>query len=158
MTDRRLEDDERNQGEIFRVSGPLIIATRMSGSFVNEIMRVGDKRLVGEVIKLEGDQAYIQCYEDTSGLKQGDIVYRTRMPLSVELGPGIMDNIFDGIQRPLEVIFDEANQSPFIPLGVEVPSLSGTRTFTFRPNTGASAIREGQIVTGGTILGDVYEN
>ena len=79
----------------------------MSGSFMHELVRVGQKRIVGEIIKLEGDTASIQCYEDTSGLTTGDVIERTYAPLSVDLGPGIMDNIFDGIQRPLQAIFDK---------------------------------------------------
>jgi len=109
----------------------------------------------GEIIKLEGDTAAIQCYEDTSGLTVGDIIFRTGAPLSVELGPGIMDNIFDGIQRPLEAIFDEAGHSPFVPLGVDVAALSADRKFMFRA---APGIREGQLVVGGTIIGETYEN
>ncbi len=109
----------------------------------------------GEIIKLEGDNASIQCYEDTSGLTTGDAIERTLAPLSVELGPGIMENIFDGIQRPLEVIFDGAGQSPFVPLGVDVAALSTTRKFAYRA---APGVREGQILTGGSIIGEVYEN
>ena len=109
----------------------------------------------GEIIKLDGDSASIQCYEDTSGLTTGDVIFRTEAPLSVELGPGIMENIFDGIQRPLEVIFEGANQSPFVPLGVDVAALDATRKFAYRASTG---VREGQILTGGSIIGEVYEN
>ena len=128
---------------------------RRSGSFMHELVRVGDKRIVGEIIKLEGDTASIQCYEDTSGLSVGDVVFRTQAPLSVELGPGIMDNIFDGIQRPLEVIFDQAGHSPFVPLGVDVPALDRSRKFLYRA---ASNIREGQQIVGGSIIGEVWEN
>lgn len=143
------------KGHIIRVSGPLVVAGHMSGSFMHELVRVGDKSIVGEIIKLENDTAYIQCYEDTSGLTVGDIVIRTQAPLSVELGPGIMETIFDGIQRPLQVIFDRANHSPFVPLGVDVPSLNQTKLYAYRsvPN-----LREGMIVTGGSIIGEVYEN
>ena len=167
------------------MSGPLVVANRMSGSFMHELVRVGPKRIVvrcfsaraasslssffgthalttfsarrpqGEIIKLEGDNASIQCYEDTSGLTTGDAIERTLAPLSVELGPGIMENIVDGIQRPLEVIFDGAGQSPFVPLGVDVAALSTTRKFAYRA---APGVREGQILTGGSIIGEVYEN
>jgi len=106
-------------------------------------------------VQLEGDTASIQCYEDTSGLTVGDIVYRTEAPLSVELGPGIMENIFDGIQRPLEEIFERAKRSPYIPLGVDVAPLDHSRRFQFKAATG---IRPGQILAGGTIIGEVYEN
>jgi V-type H+-transporting ATPase subunit A len=84
----------------------------------------------------------------------GDVVFRTQAPLSVELGPGIMENIFDGIQRPLEVIFDQSGQSPFVPLGVDVPCLDRDRRFRYTPH----AIREGQQIVGGTIVGEVWEN
>jgi V-type H+-transporting ATPase subunit A len=106
------------------------------------------------VVQLEGDTASIQCYEDTSGLTVGDLVFRTEAPLSVELGPGIMETIFDGIQRPLQVIFDGSGQSPFVPLGVDVPSLDRARKYAFTP----WSVREGQTVVGGTIIGEVYEN
>ena len=86
-----------------KVAGPLVVAENMSGTKMFEVVRVGADRLVGEIIKLEADTASIQVYEDTSGLTVGDPVLRTRKPLSVQLGPGIMNEIFDGIQRPLEV-------------------------------------------------------
>ena len=121
---------------------------------MHELVRVGEKRIVGEIIKLDADTASIQCYEDTSGLSVGDVVFRTQAPLSVELGPGIMENIFDGIQRPLEVIFNNAGHSPFVPLGVDVPSLDHERKFAYK----SWAIREGQQIVGGTIIGEVYEN
>ncbi len=110
---------------------------------------------MGEIIKLEADTASIQCYEDTSGLAVGDVVWRTLAPLSVDLGPGIMENIFDGIQRPLQSIFEVAHQGPYIPLGVDVPALDSGRRYRFTP---AKGIREGMRVTGGTIIGEVYEN
>ena len=96
---------ESDYGYIFKVSGPLVVADNMSGAAMYELVRVGHSKLVGEIIKLQGDTASIQVYEDTSGLTVGDPVLRKRAPLSVELGPGIMGTIFDGIQRPLEDIF-----------------------------------------------------
>jgi V-type H+-transporting ATPase subunit A len=78
---------------VFKVAGPLVVANRMSGAFMHELVRVGPTRIVGEIIKLEGDTASIQCYEDTSGLGVGDVVFRTLAPLSCDLGPGIMENI-----------------------------------------------------------------
>jgi len=95
---------ENDIGFIYRVSGPLVVAEGMSGAAMYELVRVGFFKLVGEIIRLEGDTAFIQVYEDTSGLTVGDPVERKRMALSCELGPGIMDNIFDGIQRPLKDI------------------------------------------------------
>ena len=103
MTDW-LDEKESDYGYIHRVSGPLVIAENMSGAAMYELVRVGYLKLVGEIIKLEGDTASLQVYEDTSGLCVGDPVLRTRKPLSVGLGPGIMGEIFDGIQRPLETI------------------------------------------------------
>jgi len=121
---------------------------------MHELVRVGRQKIVGEIIKLEGDTASVQCYEDTSGLTVGDIVLRTQAPLSVELGPGIMENIFDGIQRPLEAIYETAGKSPFIPLGVDVPALNRTKPWAFKPLNFA----EGQTIVGGSIFGEVYEN
>ena len=122
---------------------------------MHELLRVGPKRIVGEIIKLEGDTASIQCYEDTSGLGVGDVVFRTLAPLSCDLGPGIMENIFDGIQRPLQSIFEVAKEGPYIPLGADVPALDSQRRYLFTP---AKGLREGMMVTGGTIIGEVYEN
>lgn len=100
----------------------VVVAENMSGSQMFELVKVGWDKLVGEIIKLNGDTASIQCYEDTSGLTVGDPVERTGNPLSVELGPGIMSTIFDGIQRPLKTIADKSG-SVFVPRGVDVPSL-----------------------------------
>ena len=118
-----------------------------------ELVRVGHSKLVGEIIKLEGDTASIQVYEDTSGLTVGDPVERKKQPLSVELGPGIMGTIFDGIQRPLEDIF-QASGDVYVPKGVDVPSLTRSKNWTFKNN----GFREGQTITGGDIMGLVYEN
>ncbi|KAJ1460589.1 ATP synthase alpha/beta family, nucleotide-binding domain-containing protein [Pelagophyceae sp. CCMP2097] len=145
---------ESDYGYIFRVSGPLVIAENMSGAAMYELVRVGYTKLVGEIIKLEGDTASLQVYEDTSGLCVGDPVLRTRKPLSVCLGPGIMGEIFDGIQRPLETI-GEVTQDVFIPRGVDVPSLNETKTWEFTP---AFNVREGSLITGGDVFGSVYEN
>ena len=91
-------------GSCVKVSGPLVVASGMSGTKMYEVVRVGWEKLVGEIIKLEGDTASIQVYEDTSGLTVGDPIIKTGKPLALELGPGILNNIFDGIQRPLEKI------------------------------------------------------
>lgn len=104
----------------------------MSGSAMYELVRVGYYELVGEIIRLEGDMATIQVYEETSGVTVGDPVLRTGKPLSVELGPGIMGSIFDGIQRPLKDIND-LTQSIYIPKGVNVPALSRTAKWEFNP-------------------------
>jgi hypothetical protein len=115
-----------------RVS-PVVIAENMTGSAINELVRVGHFGLVGEIIRLEGDTATIQVYEETGGLTVGDPVLRTGKPLSVELGPGIMGNIFDGIQRPLEEIAHVAG-TVFIPRGVDTPALDKSKQWHFVPS------------------------
>nr|CAH0107829.1 unnamed protein product [Daphnia galeata] len=151
----KLEDEEKesNYGYVYAVSGPVVTAQKMSGSAMYELVRVGYSELVGEIIRLEGDMATIQVYEETSGVTVGDPVLRTGKPLSVELGPGIMESIFDGIQRPLKDI-NELTQSIYIPRGVNTPSLSVTAEWDFKP----SNIRIGSHVTGGDIYGTVFEN
>eukprot|EP00300_Choanocystis_sp_HF-7_P022530 c21851_g1_i1.p2 GENE.c21851_g1_i1~~c21851_g1_i1.p2 ORF type:complete len:631 (+),score=137.86 c21851_g1_i1:156-1895(+) len=118
-----------------------------------ELVRVGESNLVGEIIRLEGDTATIQVYEETSGLTVGDPIQRTQKPLSVELGPGIMDTIFDGIQRPLRAIAED-NGSIFIPRGVDLPGLDRARMWDFAPGS----IRVGDILTGGDVFGSVFES
>lgn len=132
-----------------------MIAENMSGAAMYELVRVGYTKLVGEIIKLEGDTASLQVYEDTSGLTVGDPVLRTRKPLSVALGPGIMEQIFDGIQRPLESI-GQATGDVFIPRGVDVAPLDEEKMWEFSPSK--EFLSEGSLVTGGDILGTVYEN
>lgn len=85
-------------GSVLKVSGPVVVGRNMNGAAMYELVRIGAQELIGEIIRLEGDTATIQCYEETSGLQVGDPVIRTKQPLSVELGPGVMSNIFDGIQ------------------------------------------------------------
>merc|ERR1719291_1396590 len=137
-----------------KVSGPLVVAEGMSGTKMFEVVRVGRDRLVGEIIRLEGDTASIQVYEDTSGLTVGDPLVKTGLPLSLELGPGILDGIYDGIQRPLERIQILA-QSVFVPRGVDVPNLDREKKWDFTP---AANIKAGDLVTGGDIIGNVREN
>ena len=125
-----MSEKESDYGFIFKVSGPLVVADNMSGAAMYELVRVGHSKLVGEIIKLEGDTASIQVYEDTSGLTVGDPVLRKKQPLSVELGPGIMGTIFDGIQRPLESIFQGKQLNQYgrrqgCPLSLLTLSLSG---------------------------------
>jgi V-type H+-transporting ATPase subunit A len=105
----------------------------MSGAAMYELVRVGYDELVGEIIRLEGDLATIQVYEETSGVTVGDPVLRTGKPLSVELGPGIMSSIFDGIQRPLKDICDMSH-SIYIPKGVNVPALNRAKMWDFVPD------------------------
>lgn len=146
-------DSEALYGSVLKVSGPLVIADHMSGSSMYELVRVGFNKLVGEIIKLEGDTASIQCYEETAGLTVGDPVLRTGNPLSIELGPGIMSNIFDGIQRPLEVIYNKA-ESPYIPKGADVRSLDNKKKWLYH----SLNFKEGDIISGGDIFGVVEEN
>eukprot|EP00760_Papus_ankaliazontas_P029144 PhM_4_TR4148/c1_g1_i1/m.22014/K02145/ATPeV1A, ATP6A; V-type H+-transporting ATPase subunit A len=143
---------EKHIGIIKGVSGPVVIAEKMSGAAMYELVQVGNHKLVGEIIRLEADTATIQVYEETGGLSVGDPVYRTGKPLSLELGPGIMGQIFDGIQRPLDVIM-EMSQSVFIPKGVSIPALDMHKQWEFHPS-----VRVGDMITGGDIYGRVPEN
>ncbi|XP_021913540.1 V-type proton ATPase catalytic subunit A isoform X2 [Zootermopsis nevadensis] len=151
----KIKDEERESkyGYVFAVSGPVVTAERMAGSAMYELVRVGYFELVGEIIRLEGDMATIQVYEETSGVTVGDPVLRTGKPLSVELGPGILGSIFDGIQRPLKDI-NELTQSIYIPKGVNVPALSRTQEWEFAPLN----VKPGSHITGGDLYGIVHEN
>ena len=112
-------------GKIVKVSGPLIVAEGLADVEMYDVVKVSDKKLIGEVIELRGDRASIQVYEETSGLKVGDEVVSTGAPLSVELGPGLIESIFDGIQRPLDVLMKFSGNR--IARGVEVNSLDRSR-------------------------------
>ncbi|XP_059172937.1 V-type proton ATPase catalytic subunit A-like [Physella acuta] len=146
-------EKESMYGYIYTVSGPVVTAQNMAGAAIMELVRVGHSELVGEIIRLEGDTATIQVYEDTSGVTVGDPVLRTKKPLSVELGPGLMGGIYDGIQRPLEDISD-LTQSIYIPKGINVPALDRNKRWDFEPLN----VRVGSHVSGGDIFGIVYEN
>ena len=139
-----------NKGIITKVSGPLVAAENMSGARMYDVVRVGTGRLVGEIIELKGDKASIQVYEDTAGISTGEEIIITGLPLSVELGPGLIESIFDGIQRPLDKIRDMAGD--YIPGGIELPSLDRNRQWGF-----AAAVSEGADVRSGDILGYVQE-
>ena len=155
MSIYELEDKEKESrfGKIIKVSGPLVVAENMAGAKMYELVKIGWSKLVGEVIKLEKDTASIQCYEDTSGLTVGDPVLKTGSPLAVQLGPGLLSQIFDGIQRPLETI-SELSGSVYVPRGVDVPSLDGKKEWLFNPLN----IKQGTILTGGDVIGIVREN
>lgn len=146
-------EKESDYGYIRKVSGPVVVADHMAGSAMYELVRVGNDSLIGEIIRLEGDSATIQVYEETAGLTVGDVVTRTKKPLSVELGPGIMGNIFDGIQRPLKAIAQQSGDV-FIPRGVAVPALDQSIAWEFAP-TGSKV---GDRITGGDIYATVKEN
>jgi V/A-type H+-transporting ATPase subunit A len=137
------------RGTVHWISGPVVRARDMHGFQMLEAVEVGEDHLVGEIIALEGDQATMQVYEDSTGLKPGAPVYGTGLPLSVELGPGLIDNILDGIQRPLEQI---KNTGDFIGRGVQVPALDRHKEWTFHARVSA-----GDRVRGGQVLGTVQE-
>ncbi|MCK5458272.1 MAG: V-type ATP synthase subunit A, partial [Thermoplasmatales archaeon] len=109
------------EGRIIRISGPVIEADGMRGAKMYDVVKVGEENLIGEIIRLNEDNAIIQVYEDTNGLKPGEKVVITGMPLSVELGPGLLTNIYDGIQRPLPDIYKATGD--FIKRGVEATAL-----------------------------------
>ena len=138
-------------GKIVKVSGPLVVATGMEEANMADVVRVGEQRLIGEILNMTGDAASIQVYEETSGLGPGAEVITTGAPLSVELGPGLIENIYDGIQRPLEVI-REVSGSNNLPRGVEVPALDREKKWEFTP-----AVKPGDKVIGGDVLGTVQE-
>ena len=140
-----------SNASITKVAGPLVVADGMSEAKMYEVVRVSKERLVGEVIELHGDTASIQVYEETSGIGPGESVERTGTTLSVELAPGLLTSIYDGIQRPLELI-EKAAKSPFISRGIEVPALDRHKKWDFKP-----AMKVGENVTGGDVLGTVQE-
>ncbi|MEM3978001.1 MAG: V-type ATP synthase subunit A [Fervidicoccaceae archaeon] len=139
-------------GRIIRISGPLVVAENMLGALMYEMVEVGEDRLIGEINRIDGDKAYIQVYESTSGLRPGEPVYRTGTPLSVELGPGLLTQIFDGIQRPLPIIAGLTN-SIFVKRGVKASSLPREKKWYFKPRKELV----GQKVSEGTIIGEVAE-
>jgi V/A-type H+-transporting ATPase subunit A len=137
-------------GTIIRVSGPVIEAKDMLGVKLGEVVRVGNAKLIGEVIRINKDVATIQVYEETSGIMPSEPVFPTGMPLSVELGPGLLGSIYDGIQRPLDVI--SAKHGAFVPRGVEEPALDRKKKWHFKP-----VVKNGTKVKEGQIIGTVKE-
>ncbi|MCI5624935.1 MAG: V-type ATP synthase subunit A [Clostridiales bacterium] len=138
-------------GKIVKVSGPLVVATGLKEANMADVVRVGEQRLIGEILTMSGDSASIQVYEETSGLGPGAEVVTTGAPLSVELGPGLIENIYDGIQRPLEVIMEKTGSNN-LPRGVEVPALDRDKKWDFAP-----AAKVGDMLAGGDVLGTVEE-
>lgn len=138
------------KGDITKVSGPLVVAKGMRGGKMYDVVRVSEERLVGEIIGLSGDHASIQVYEDTSGIGPGEPVYLSDQPLYVELGPGLIESIFDGIQRPLDIIRDQTGDN--IARGIEVPALERDKKWHFKPHA-----KKGDEVTSGDIIGEVQE-
>lgn len=138
-------------GKIIKVSGPLIVAGGMSDSKMYDVVRVSENRLIGEIIELRGDRASIQVYEETGGIGPGENVYSTGMPLSVELGPGLIESIFDGIQRPLNKLREKSGDR--IGRGVEVTALDHEKKWKFNPTA-----KPGDVLKTGDELGYVQEN
>lgn len=139
------------KGTILKVSGPLVVAKGMSGAKMYEVVRVSEEKLMGEIIELAGDEASIQVYEDTTSVGPGEPVYRTGETMSVELAPGLLESIYDGVQRPLNLIEKEA-ESAFIARGIDVPGIDRQRQWDF-----VSVAKKGDTVTGGDVLGTVQE-
>lgn len=139
-----------SQGRVVKISGPLVIAEGMKEADMFDVVRVGDQELIGEIIEMRGDKASIQVYEETAGLAPGAPVFTTGAQLSVELGPGLIETIYDGIQRPLEEIRRLAG--PNIARGISVPSLNRKKKWMFVPS-----VKEGDIVRAGDIIGTVQE-
>ncbi len=137
-------------GKIIKVSGPLVVADGMADANMADVVRVGPQRLIGEILNMTGDRASIQVYEETSGLGPGADVVTTGAPLSVELGPGLIENIYDGIQRPLEEIVKRVGAN--ITRGIEVPPLPRDKKWQWTP-----AANVGDAVIGGDVLGTVPE-
>ncbi len=137
-------------GKIVRVTGPLVVADEMRGSRMYEVVRVGELGLIGEIIRLEGDKAVIQVYEETAGIKPGEPVMGTGASLSVELGPGLLTSIYDGIQRPLEILRSQSGD--FIGRGLTAPALSRDKKWHFTPK-----VKVGDKVVEGDIIGVVPE-
>jgi V/A-type H+-transporting ATPase subunit A len=141
---------EEHSGIIVKVSGPLVVAKGIPEAGMYEMVFVGEKRLFGEIIEIKGDNASIQVYEDTSGVGPGEPVYSTGMPLSVELGPGLIGSIYDGIQRPLDVLM--LKYGNFVTKGLFEPALRRDKKWSFTPT-----IKKGDAVKGGDVIGTVDE-
>ena len=137
-------------GTIVKISGPLVVAEGMRDANMFDVVRVSSKRLIGEIIEMHGDRASIQVYEETSGLGTGESVESTGEPMSVELGPGLIGSIFDGIQRPLDGIRKLCGNN--LQRGAEVPSLKRETKWKFTPS-----VKAGDKVIGGDVIGTVPE-
>ena len=137
-------------GKIVKVAGPLVIASNIRSAKIYDVVRVSEHRLMGEVIEMRRDEASIQVYEETGGLGVGEPVYPTGVPLSVELGPGLIESIYDGVQRPLDIIREQAGD--FITRGIDIPGLNRERKWKFDP-----AVKAGDSVVEGDVIGTVDE-
>ncbi|MDP7263716.1 MAG: V-type ATP synthase subunit A [Candidatus Woesearchaeota archaeon] len=144
-----MDMDNKEQGVIFRIAGPVVVARGINPRMY-DVCRVGNEKLMGEVIQIEGDKVIIQVYEDTSGIKPGEPVINTKEPLKVELGPGMLGSIYDGIQRPLPVLIKQMGN--FIKRGVDAPGLDPEKKWDFK-----AAVKKGDEVNEGSIIGEVEE-
>jgi len=141
---------EEKQGRIVKVAGPVVVAEGMTGSRMYDVVRVGQLALIGEIVELRGDLASIQVYEETTGIGPGEPVFDTRAPLSVELGPGLIESIYDGIQRPVDSLVEV--EGHFMSRGSSLPGLNRKKKWHFKP-----AVSEGTKVGPGDIIGHVQE-
>ena len=139
------------EGRIIKVTGPLVVADSMTGAKMFDMVKVGDLKLIGEIIQLRADTAFVQVYEDTSGIGPGEPVVSTGAPLSVELGPGLIGSFYDGIQRPLQAIA-AASKSAFIARGIDVRALDAKKKWEFK-----ATVKVGDKVVAGDIIGEVKE-
>lgn len=150
------EVKQQEQGVIIKVSGPLVIGENIPGAKMYDLVKVGKQGLMGEIIELEGNTASIQVYEETTGMGVGEPVVSTNQPLSVELGPGLLTSIYDGVQRPLDIIAEltesQGENGSFIPRGISCPSISREKKWKFVP-----VAKKGDEVEPGDILGTVQE-
>ncbi|MFB6208627.1 MAG: V-type ATP synthase subunit A [Candidatus Nanohaloarchaea archaeon] len=144
QSQKQIEQSE-SEGEIYKVAGPVVIAKDMNPQ-MNDVVQVGEEGLMGEVIQIEGDKTYIQVYEETTGIRPGEPVKNTGQPLSVELGPGLLGSIYDGLQRPLPDL--EEKTGAFISRGEDAPGIDPEKKYEFEPET-----EEGKYVKGGDVLG-----
>ncbi|HEU5461585.1 MAG TPA: V-type ATP synthase subunit A [Nitrososphaeraceae archaeon] len=135
---------------VSRISGPVVVATDIEQAQMYDVVRIGELGLLGEIIRLEGNKATIQVYEDTTGLRPGEKIVNTRRPLSIQLGPGLLTSIYDGIQRPLDILRQESGD--FISRGKIIPALDQHRKWEFVPNK-----KKGEDVSQGEIIGEVQE-
>lgn len=141
---------EEKTGRIVKVAGPVVTAGNMAGSKMYDVVRVGKLNLIGEIVELKGDLASIQVYEETTGLGPGEPVVDTEAPLSVELGPGLIESIYDGIQRPLNLLVKAEGE--FMSRGSAMPSLNREKKWHFKPT-----VKNGEVVSSGDIIGEVQE-
>jgi V/A-type H+-transporting ATPase subunit A len=141
---------QKREGQIVKVAGPVVTAKGMSGARMYDVVRVGELNLIGEIVELHGDTANIQVYEETGGIGPGEKVVDTEQPLSVELGPGLIESIYDGIQRPLNTLYEK--EGAFMQRGSDVPGLGREKKWHFKPT-----VETGSEVSGGDVVGEVQE-